>query len=60
MAVNVDKMQAFVILNKVGMMVKCKCECKKLIDKDVCDKGFIWYTSNCECECNKSCDVGEY
>ena len=53
-------MQAFVILNKVGMMVKCKCECKELIDKDVCDKGFIWYTSNCECECNKSCDVGEY
>ena len=44
-------MQAFVILNKAGMMIKCKCECKELIDKDVCDKGFIWNTSNCECEC---------
>ena len=21
---------------------KCKCECKELIDKGVCDKGFIW------------------
>ena len=20
---------------------KCRCECKELIDKDVCDKGFI-------------------
>ena len=31
-----------------------------MIDKGVCDKGFIWNPSNCECECNKSCDVGEY
>ena len=31
-----------------------------MIDKVVCDKGFIWNPSNCECECNKSCDVGEY
>ena len=30
------------------------CECKKLIDKGVCDKGFIWNPSNCEC------DIGEY
>ena len=36
------------------------CECKELIDKGVCDKGFIWNPSNCECECDKSCDVGEY
>ena len=21
---------------------KCRCECEELIDKDVCDKGFIW------------------
>ena len=21
---------------------KCRCECKKLVDKGVCDKGFIW------------------
>ena len=26
---------------------KCRCECKKLIDKGVCDKGFIWNPSNC-------------
>ena len=31
-----------------------------MIDKYVCDKGFIWNESSCECECDKSCDVGEY
>ena len=31
-----------------------------MIDKGVCDEGFIWNPSNCECECNKSCDIGEY
>ena len=30
-----------------------KCECKELIDKGICDKGFIWNPSNCECECDK-------
>ena len=25
---------------------KCRCECKELIDKGVCDKGFIWDPSN--------------
>ena len=39
---------------------KCRCECKELIEKGMCDKGFIWNPSNCECECGKSCDVGEY
>ena len=39
---------------------KCRGECKELIDKSVCDKGFFWNPSNCECECDKSCDVGEY
>ena len=39
---------------------KYRCECKELIDKGVCDKGFIWNLSNCECECDKSCDVDEY
>ena len=39
---------------------KCRCECKELINKGVCDKGFIWNPSNCECECNKSCNIGEY
>ena len=39
---------------------KCRCECKELIDKGVCDKGFIWNPSNCEGKCDKSCDIGEY
>ena len=39
---------------------KCRCECKELIDKGVCDKGFIFNPSNCECECDKSCGIGEY
>ena len=39
---------------------KCKCECKELIDKGVCNKGFIWNPSNCEWECDKACNVGEY
>ena len=39
---------------------KCRCECKKLIDKGICDKGFIWNPSNCVCECDKTCDIGEY
>ena len=39
---------------------KCRCECKELIDKGICDKGFIWNPSYCDRECDKSCDVGEY
>ena len=39
---------------------ECRCECKELIDKGICDEEFIWNTSNCECEYDKSCDVGEY
>ena len=31
-----------------------------MIDKGVCDKGYIWNPSNGECECHKLCDVGEY
>ena len=38
---------------------KCRCECKELIEKGICDKGFNWSPSSCECECDKSCDVGE-
>ena len=34
---------------------KCRCECKELIDKEICDKEFIWNPSNLEYECNKSC-----
>ena len=41
-------------------MEQCRCECKELIDKGVCHKGFIWNLSNCECEYDKACDIGEY
>ena len=34
--------------------------CKELIDKGICDKGYIWNPSNCKCECDKSCEFGEY
>ena len=40
--------------------VKCSCECKELVDKGICDKGFILNPSNCEYECDQSCDVEEY
>ena len=36
-----------------------RCECKKLIDKGICDKEFIGDPSNCETKCDKSCDVGD-
>ena len=48
-------MQVFVTISKDD---KCKCECKELVDKGMCDKGFIWNPSNCECKCDKSCDIG--
>ena len=38
---------------------KCKCECRELSYKGMCDKGFLWNSSNCECERDKLCDVGE-
>ena len=39
---------------------KYRCECKELVDKKICDKGFTWNPSNCECECDKNCNIGEY
>ena len=39
---------------------KCRCECKKLIEKGVYNKGLFQNPSNCECECDKFCDIGEY
>ena len=26
----------------------------------VCDKGYIWNSSNCACECNKPCGICQY
>ena len=39
---------------------KCRCECKKLIDKGTCDKGYFFNSGNCEWKCDKSCNIGEY
>ena len=39
---------------------KCRCECKELIGKGTCDKGFFWNPSSSECECDKSCNIDEY
>ena len=39
---------------------KCTCECKELVDKEICDKRFIWNPSNYQCECDKSSGIGEY
>ena len=37
---------------------KSRCECKEdLIDKGICDKGYIWNPSNCQSECDKSCGI---
>ena len=29
---------------------KCRYACEELIDKVVCDRGYIWNSSNCECD----------
>ena len=50
----------FVIINNVGIKINVDANVKKLIDKGVCDKGFMWNPSNCECECDKAYDIGEY
>ena len=38
----------------------CRYECKKLIDKKVFDKGYIFNPSYCKCECYKSCNTSQY
>ena len=58
-------MQVFVTINKDRMKTNADVNLfgginKELIDKGMCDKGFIWNPSNCECKCDKSCDVREY
>ena len=39
---------------------KCRWERRELIDKRICNKGFIENPTNYECECDKSCDLDEY
>ena len=48
--VSADEMQVFVITNNVGK--------QRFIGKGICDKIFIWNSSNWDCECDKSFDVG--
>ena len=31
-----------------------------MIDKGICDKGYIWNPRNFKCECDRSCDIGQY
>ena len=38
---------------------KCRFKCKELIDKRICDKGFIWNPGNCKGEFDQSCYGGE-
>ena len=39
----------------------CRCERKEdLINKMVCDKGYIWNPSNRACKCDKLYDIGQY
>ena len=53
-------MKLFVTTNKDGININVDVNNKELIDKEVCDKGFIWNPSNCECECDKSCNISQY
>ena len=40
---------------------KCRFECKEdLVDKLVCDKGYMWNPSTCSCECDRYCEKGKY
>ena len=40
---------------------KCRYECKEdLVNKMMCDEGYIWKPSNWACKCDKSCGIGQY
>ena len=39
---------------------KYRYECKELIEKGICDNGFVWNPNKCKCEFDKSCDVRDY
>ena len=49
-----------VYANVKNYLIKVLCECKELIDKGICHKGYIWNPSNCKYQCDKSCDFGEH
>ena len=52
-------MQAFVIINSIGMMINVGVNAKNWLIKACVIKDFILNPSNCECECDKSWDVAE-
>ena len=53
-------MQVFIKIKNAGKhREKYRYECKELIEKGRCDKGFIWNFSKCQWECDKSCFIGE-
>ena len=33
---------------------------RELVDKSVCDKGFIFNPINCKCDCDKLCNTSQY
>ena len=37
-----------------------QCECKKLVDWNSCEKGYMWNLSTCGYNSNKTCEIGEY
>ena len=40
---------------------KYRCECKEdLINKLVCDKGYMWNPSTCSCGYDRYCETGQY
>ena len=39
---------------------QCRCECKELIDKGLCDKGYIFNPSDCKRECDISCNTSQH
>ena len=53
-------MQVFVNNKQRWNNEKCRCGCKKVIDKGICNKGLIWNRSVFEYECDKLCDIGQY
>ena len=53
-------MELFVIVNNDEMKIKVGVNVNKLINKGICDKGYIWNPSICECECDKTCEYLDY
>ena len=42
------------------MRINIGVNVKNIVDKQECNKEFIWNPSNCNCKCNKSCNIAEY